>query len=464
MNDKNKLMLGLSILLTIGFAANSLASFYISEASLHHKIAVNLTLSLVVTSLILLVVNLGVLRIKRHLQQVAKQDQEQLERAIAEAQAAQQARARLLAYISHDLRTPLATIIHYTHLLAPYADETTQRYQNAIERSAIHQLEIIEDLVEHARGELDHFELVPIPTYLHSYLQEIASQGELLASQQGNSFALELDGNIPPIAVIDPKRLRQVLLNLLTNAAKYTQDGQIKMLIHAGVNGNTNGLSLYFAISDTGPGISQEDAERIFLPFERCATDRPGVGLGLTIAHKVVRKMGGALRLESQPGAGSKFFFDIETVAALESEVLQPATAFALPEAIGAGKCILVVDDDLMNRDYLYEILAIADFDILLAESGEEALQMLRQHPVDIILTDQIMPGMNGWELLRHIHANEKLRDLPVLLYSGMPPEPPLEFPREIRFRATLFKPVLPDELLEQLRRIFHGDCPQLTQ
>jgi len=429
-------------------------------ANIRQTLFLNLGICAVVTVIVLILTNLSMRRYQERLRQTSDSHTAQISQAMAEINAAHQARSHMLAYISHDLRAPLATIIHYTHLLNAYADKTAQRYQSAIERSAIHQLELIDDLVEYARGELDRLELLPAPTYIHALLRDIAGQAELLADQQCNRFTLRLSRTIPAIVVIDPKRLRQVLLNLLTNAAKFTQGGDICMGVEAFSQSNTNKLMLHFYVTDTGPGIPDEDFERIFLPFERRKNSRPGSGLGLTIAYQVVRKMGGKLTVESELGKGSRFWFDMEIETAKESDVLQPATAFAMPESFGTGKSILVVDDDSTNRDYLYEILAMADFDVVLAANGEEALQIAEMQSFDILLTDQIMPGIDGWELLRKLHERHPDGRLLSLLCSGMPPERPHDFPKHINFQATLFKPVYPDELLGILKRLLTPEAP----
>ncbi len=384
-----------------------------------------------------------------------------LDKALTETRQAKQTQSRLVAYIGHDLRAPLATIVNYVQLLGQRGDEGTRRFQATIERSATHQLELIDDLVEYARGELDHLELVPAPTFLHDWLNDIAGQAELLAGQYDNRFALEVAGRTPPVVVFDPKRLRQVLINLLQNAAKFTSGGEVRLCLHAtpAVDGR---VVLDFAVVDTGPGIPQEDMERIFLPFERRKSEREGSGLGLSIARKLVQAMGSVLTAESSPEQGSRFGFRLTVETAEEADVPLALQAFAFPEPFGAGKTLLVADDNPASREYLREVLSTADFEIVCATNGIEAAMLAREQHFDAIVLDQFMPGMTGWEVLRKLHATELVTAPPIILCSAMPPRRPENFTAGLDFYATLLKPVGADKLLQTLQALF--EQPPLKQ
>lgn len=377
-----------------------------------------------------------------------------LNAALDETCKARQAQSRLLAYVGHDLRAPLASIVNCVHLLGRHDDAKVRRYQATIERSALHQLELIDDLVEYARGELDHLELVPAPAYLYDWLDGIAAQAELLAGQHGNRFFLEVDGELPPVAVFDPKRLRQVSINLLANAAKFTSDGEIRLHLHARSLAGKR-VELAFAVSDTGVGIPPHDMERIFLPFERCESEREGSGLGLCIARQLIRAMGGEIEAASTPGQGSRFGFRITLAAADEADVPQPAPAFVFPPAFGAGRTLLVVDDSENSREYLREILLAADFDVVCAEDGRQALSLARAQPFDAMLFDQSLPDMSGWELLRQLHESPAGALPPVVLCSAMPPRRPAPYPEGLGFKQALLKPVAPDKLLRTMQDLF---------
>lgn len=372
----------------------------------------------------------------------------ELNAALLETRKASQAQALLLAYISHDLRAPLATIIHCSHRLGRHADPAVRHDQSTIERSAAHQLDLIDDLVEFARGELDHLELLPEPTFVHDWLDNIAGQAELLASQRSNRFVLRTDDNLPPVAVFDAKRLRQVVLNLLGNAAKFTTDGEVRLCLSA-KSLAANQIEVEFAVEDTGAGIPADDIERIFLPFERRKSKREGSGLGLTIARQLVRAMGGELNASSTPGVGSRFAFCLALDVADEASVAQRPQAFAFPEPFGHGKTILVVDDNATTREYLREVLSTADFDVICASNGGDALKMIATRRFDAIIVDQIMPEGSGWDVLRHLHEVSSGRVPPIVLCSSMRPQRPADFPAGIDFASTLLKPVSPDKLLQ---------------
>lgn len=387
------------------------------------------------------------------LEQAVVQRTADLNIALTDARTANQTKSRLLAYISHDLRSPLATIINYVHRLNRQASGEALQYQATIEHCAAHQLELIDDLVEYARGELDHLQLEPAPTYLHAWLDSIARQAELLAGQYGNRFTLIPDSALPAVVVFDPKRLRQVLLNLLGNAAKFTSNGDIRLRIQAEPLPHDN-VALTFAVEDSGPGIPKNDVERIFLPFERRQSERQGFGLGLSIAQQIVKGMGDDLKVDSTPEQGSTFSFRLVLKTASESDIQQPAEAFAVTDFFGTGRTILVADDNGASRDYLCEVLLAVNFDGVCAQDGEEALQLAGTRHVDVILVDQFMPRMGGWELLRRLR--ERSVTTPVVLCSAMPPQRPDGYPQNVDFNATLLKPVSAEKLLQLMRKLLN--------
>lgn len=395
----------------------------------------------------------------------------QLERAVEERTAelnlaleevcrANQVQTRLVAYISHDLRAPLATIINYAHLLGRHDDAEVRRYKATIERSAAYQLELIDELVEYARGEFERLELIPVATYCHSWLENIAAQAELLATQYGNRFLLKAEEGIPPVVVFDPKRLQQVLLNLLSNAAKFTSEGEISLCIQSRPLADGK-IELGFSVNDTGRGIAGGDLERIFQPFERGDSTQEGSGLGLSISRHLVGAMGGDLTVESVLGEGSHFRFCLTVGVADEEAVQQLPQAFALPRDFGSGKTVLVVDDNSASRDYLREVLFSAQFDVSSAQNGEEALSLASRHEFDLMLFDQDLPDMSGWELLRKIQASAPDVRAPVVLCSAMPPRCPSDHPPEISFSAALLKPVSADRLLRTAEALLHHEPQQ---
>jgi len=258
---------------------------------------------------------------------------------------------------------------------------------------------------------------------------------------------------MPPIVVFDAKRLRQVLINLLANAAKFTTDGEVRLRLHATPR-DQGKVEMHFAVEDTGAGIPTEDAQRMFQPFERRKSTRAGIGLGLSIARQLVSAMGGQLAMESELSVGSRFSFGLVMETASEADVMSPAQAFVFPEPFGAGKTLLVADDNLASREYLREVLSTADFDVICVENGTEALRVALGRDVDAVLIDQFMPGMDGWEVLRELHDRRPGAVPPFVLYSASPPRPPGGYPDSLRFDETLLKPVATDKLLRVIMEL----------
>lgn len=248
----------------------------------------------------------------------------ELDAALLRAEAANQAKSTLLAHISHDLRAPLATIIGHARLLRGHTAAQHARYSIAIENSAQRQLALIDELLEYSQSGYQGMTLVARPVYLLACLREVALEAESLAAQQHNRFSLQLDGPLPAVVLTDLIRLHQVLLNLLSNAAKFTCDGEIVLSVRsaspaAGESGRT---VLRFQVSDTGSGIEESDFERIFEPFQRgaAAHGKQGVGLGLCIARLIVSSMGGQLLVSSVLGEGSCFHFSMPVELAPEPD------------------------------------------------------------------------------------------------------------------------------------------------
>ena len=261
-------------------------------------------------------------------QQVAQRTQE-LHRALAESEHAQLKQTRIMAYIGHDLRAPLATIVGYARLLAQGVAPAQARRARVIERSAGYQLTLIEELLEYARSELHLLSVTPAPLHLPSLLEDIEQHALTLAQQQHNRFVCRRSRGLPDWVMLDGKRLQQVLLNLLSNAAKFTRDGRIGLTVRA--SRNAEGMRLFFKVSDTGSGIEAEQQARILEGFERAQPIGGGLGLGLFIARRIVDHMGGTLRFASRPGRGSRFIFELQATEAPPSPATQAQPTTARP-------------------------------------------------------------------------------------------------------------------------------------
>ncbi|QBK05786.1 response regulator [Hylemonella gracilis] len=389
---------------------------------------------------------------------------ERLESAVAQRtgqlREALDARRNLLARISHDLRSPLAGIINITQSAAALEAQTTRH----IERSARRQMELIDELLEFARQDLKGPEIHAEPGYLYALLHEMEQEGRLLAQRQQNRFETEIPIDLPLVVRADFRHLRQVLLNLMGNAAKFTTQGEIRLQVEP-LDGDEretgNGRTrLRFSVCDTGQGIAESERDKVMQPFGRGANARgvDGVGLGLTIVRQLLDGMGTELELASTPGQGSRFSFALDLELADESEVRDIFVESHAAEVEGRGRRILVADDLPANRDQLTDLLGGYGFEVSAAADGLEALQMLREDDYDLLLTDQMMPRMDGWELLAQARASRPR--LPVLLYSAAPPLPPLDWPADLGFDASLLKPATSGELLRQIDSLVRAAGP----
>lgn len=421
-----------------------------------------LSLTVLPGGALLLTLLLGEVWFGRRREQQARQalrqwqfsQQDRLEAAVAERteqlQQALQARAGLLARISHDLRSPLASIIEYAHRLQVGSDR--EDYPAIIERHARQQLELIDELLEFSRGELEQVEILEAPNYLYSFLARVTDDARLLAERQNNHLVCHIEPRMPPVLRADYPRLRQILMNLLGNAAKFTHDGGIRFSVSRQPLDNARRLRLAFSVEDSGIGIDPAELDALQKPFGRGRNARrhEGSGLGLFIVSQLLECMGSRLQAESLSSGGSRFSFELDLEIAREEDMDQGLfSTHRHSPVLGLGRRILVIDDMEENRDLLVDLLAGNDFDPLTASDGEEALRLLETEAIDLVLTDQVMPRMDAWALLAAIR--QRWPQLPVLLYSASPPIPPEGWNPDWRFSSTLLKPTDGAELLYRI-------------
>ncbi len=380
----------------------------------------------------------------------------QLQLAKAQAEAANEAKTRYITSISHELRTPLNAILGYAQILAEDQRLPAQRRQavTVIRRGGEHLLSLIEGSLDLARIEAGRFKLEPGPWALREGLDDVA---QLLAPQalaKGLRLDCEFDAQLPDWVRADGKRVRQILINLLGNAIKFTVQGRVRLKAR-----HARELAC-FEISDTGPGMDEAELARVFEPFERGSTalaaQAGGTGLGLTIAKMLSELMGGELRVRSQPGQGSCFELRLflprlqgGAVAGAEAERQRRA---ARSGHAGPPRRLLVVDNEEADRELLRELLAPLGFELRLAASGEAALALLAEAgwAPDALLLDLAMPGLDGWQTLAAIRA-QRLSAAPAAIISANAFDRGLENGLGITPRDFMLKPVRLDELLDWL-------------
>ncbi len=359
-----------------------------------------------------------------------KQIEQDLTQAREAAEAANHAKSAFLANMSHELRTPLNAILGFSQVLlqSPRLPAELAPQVERIQRGGDYLLTLINDILDLSKIEAGRIELFPEELDLHTFLREVSEMIRFRAEQKGVAFEYSPEGHLPSCVLIDPKRLRQVLLNLLGNAVKFTESGQVRLRLRYADD------SLYVAVRDTGPGITPEHLETIFEPFTQSGARHyksQGTGLGLTISRMIVELMGGELCVESEPGRGSCFYFQIplevrfKTIAKPEDH--EPAhqapkiTGYrrTIPGQEQAPLRVLVVDDTADNRQLLTDLLTPLGFATAEADSGEACLQQAPHFKPHLVLMDVLMPGLDGLETMEALHAMPEFKQLPVILVSA---------------------------------------------
>ncbi|NMV37458.1 ATP-binding protein [Ralstonia insidiosa] len=385
---------------------------------------------------------------------------QELRTALIDADEANRAKTDFLARISHDLRTPLTSIIGFAELVQAAGHENGERGR-IIGRSARHMLAMVNDLIDYARGgEPDALHSAPV--YVHALLDAVVQEGAELARRRGNQFSFRIERPLPPVLELDAKGLRRVLGNLLDNATKYTTSGSIELLIDCeGEVQIGQAVRLTLIVKDTGPGIAPEDQQRIFEPFQRLDTARtqPGTGLGLAIVRQWIERMGGTLKIDSALGAGTSMRLDVTATVAAEDAVSRHHVAdigAVAPSIDGSGLTIWIAEDTADIRRLLADELSSLGFAVETASDGVSIIERMAQagdaRP-DLVLTDYLMPGADGFAVL--VAARQHLPGVPVVVLSAIPLAASAnDGPATPAFDASLLKPINLAELQEALMRL----------
>jgi signal transduction histidine kinase/ActR/RegA family two-component response regulator len=335
------------------------------------------------------------------------------ERARDEAEAANQAKSTFLATMSHEMRTPMNGVVGTAELLEREPlNERQKRLVGTVRRSATALLRIIDDVLDFSKIEAGRMELEEAPFSLRALVGSAIETLSVQVEKKGLALHTTIESGTPDALLADATRLRQILFNLIGNAAKFTDVGRIAVRVRA-VDGDERAVTLALSVSDTGIGMDRRQQERLFKPFSQAdsSTTRRygGTGLGLSIVRRLAELMGGTVTVESRPGEGSTFTVTLKVRRASdvpgEASVGEPAKEH-LPLA-AAGARVLAVDDNDVNLEVLigqFEILGLA---LDTASNGIEALTRWRSQPYALLLTDIHMPDMDGFELTRQIRAEE---------------------------------------------------------
>ncbi len=407
-----------------------------------------------------------------------KQVQRQLELRTLEAEAANRAKSDFLANMSHEIRTPMNAIIGLTHLVLETELTAYQRdFLNKVYSSSRALMGILNDILDYSKIEAGRIELEYLPISLEAVVQGTMDLFRVKAEDKGLVLTAELPTPLPAVLSGDPLRLAQVLNNLVGNAVKFTEHGEILIRVEQ-VEEDTRTVSLCFTVQDSGIGLEQEEMERLFHPFTQAdgtiSRKYGGTGLGLTISQRLVMLMGGKITVSSQKGAGSSFSFVVPmgkvapgtrptNLSARGAEPIPPTEAVLEQRASElAGVRILLVEDNRINRDVATEMLRIYGAHVMSAEHGTEALELLKQNSFDVVLMDLHMPVMDGFETTRRIRQQYAGQTLPVIAMTAAVMQQDRERCKEAGMVDFLAKPINPTELLAVLQKWRNVVTPSL--
>jgi len=363
---------------------------------------------------------------RENLEEMVRHRTEQLTEAKARAEAANRSKSTFLANMSHELRTPLNAVLGFSRLLKRGPD-VTPRQQEALDiivRSGEHLLNLINNVLDMAKIESGRMVLEESEVDLHQLLHEMQSLMGAGAAEKGLRFALELDPDLPQFVAVDAGKLRQVLLNLLGNAIKYTDAGGVKVRARLASTRGSEKAQVRLEIEDSGPGIGQEDCRRIFFPFVQLGDQAPaqaGTGLGLAICKQYVELMGGRIGVASEPGKGSVFYFTIPVTvlpSVAKPTELKHGRILGLAEGQPRDR-LLIVEDQPENRLLLRRLLEPLGFELREAANGREAVALFEQWHPDLIWMDIRMPVMDGLEAVRRLRATKAGADTKIIALTA---------------------------------------------
>lgn len=386
----------------------------------------------------------------------AKTEAQEARRA---AEIASQAKSRFLANMTHEIRTPINAILGLTQLLQAeenWSEDKKQKF-TVISNSADHLLELINDILDMSRIEAGGITVNFDVFSLSKMIDDIEAMFRLKIESKDLTFIIEKSRDLPESVITDEKKVRQILINLLGNAVKFTDSGRITLRVGI-IHSREAGLRLLLDVEDTGPGIDKDELKLIFQAFQQAGAGSKagGSGLGLAISHEFAALLGGSLTVESRPGQGSCFRLDIAIKEPVEGEKsVQPVRKTKRTGTEwGKGFTVLVADDNQSNRLVLSEMLRRIGCSVLEAENGEEAVRLFQEHHPALVMMDMRMPVMDGYEAARLLKADPSGKTLPVIAVTASAFEDDRQAVFDAGFDAYLRKPYNMDDLYSLIKKV----------
>ena len=403
-----------------------------------------------------------------------KKANELAEEARQDAIAASAAKGKFLAHMSHEIRTPINAVLGMdTMILRETNDMQIKEYALDIQNAGQSLLALINDILDFSKIESEKLEIIPVEYDMSSLIHDISNMIKAKAEAKKLQLSIHVDEKIPSKLLGDDVRVRQVLVNLLNNAVKYTQQGMVSLSVDGKVEGRK--AILEFSVKDTGIGIKEEDISKLFKEFERIEEKRnrniEGTGLGINITTQLLLLMGSKLQVESVYGEGSRFYFTLEQqiidstpIGNLEERIRRQSREYTYTSAFIAPQAnVLVVDDNPINLKVFISLLKRTKLNVDVAESGKECLELIAKKQYDLIFLDHMMPEMDGIETLHHMKEmpDNQSAEVPVIALTANAITGAKEMYLAEGFNAFLPKPINPEKLEQLILKLLPRDLLQ---